>query len=171
MRLVLRSVALLAVLLGVGGFVIYEFLPWRGLAVAGANSAAQTGMRRETIFIEQNGERHPIQAEIADTDQSRQIGLMYRNSLADDAGMLFIYPETQEVTMWMENTYVSLDMVFLDPDGTIHAIAADTEPLSRAHVESHGPVRGVLELKAGTAARLGLAKGGKVRARALGNAG
>jgi uncharacterized protein len=171
MRLVLRMVALLAVLLGAGGLVMYEFMPWRGLAIAGSTTGKQTGLRQETIWIEQGDKRHPIQAEIADTDASRQIGLMYRDSLADDAGMLFIYPETQDVTMWMENTYVSLDMVFLDPDGTIHSIARDTEPLSRAHVDSHGPVRAVLELKAGTAARLGLAKGGRVRARGLGNAG
>jgi uncharacterized protein len=163
--------ALLALLVGCGGLVAYEFWPWRGLALAGSPASSQTALRQETIWLEQGDKRHPIQAEIADTDTSRQIGLMYRDTMADDAGMLFVYPQTKDVTMWMENTYVSLDMLFLDPDGTIHAIATDTEPLSRAHIESFGPVRGVLELKAGTVKRLSLAKGGRIRARALGNAG
>jgi uncharacterized protein len=172
MRLAIRLIALLAVILGAGGFVIYEFLPWRlGAAVTQPASAQQnTGLKLETLWIENGDKRHLFHVEIADNDQSRQVGLMFRKDLADDAGMLFIYPQDKEIAMWMENTYVSLDMLFLNADGTIHTIAHDAEPLSRAVISSHGQVRGILEVKAGTARRLGLTNGLRVRAPSLGNA-
>ncbi len=89
-------------------------------------------------------------------------GLMFRRSMAPDRGMLFDFERTEPVAMWMKNTYLPLDMLFIRADGTVARIAADTEPLSTRTITSGEPVLGVLELNAGTAARLGLHPGDKV---------
>ena len=81
---------------------------------------------------------------------------MYRRSLAPDRGMLFDFAKVEPVSMWMQNTYVSLDMLFIRPNGTIARIAADTEPLSTRIIPSGEPVLAVLEVVAGTARRLGI---------------
>ncbi len=78
---------------------------------------------------------------------------MFRDSLDEDRGMLFDFGRSAPVTMWMRNTYIPLDMVFIEDDGTIARIVANTEPLSDAVIGSGGPVRAVLELAAGTSAR------------------
>lgn len=95
--------------------------------------------------------RHPISIEVADTDEKKQIGLMFRTELADAHGMLFPYDRPHEITMWMKNTYISLDMVFIGGDGTVVRVARRTEPHSEDIVSSQGPALGVLELKAGAA--------------------
>jgi uncharacterized membrane protein (UPF0127 family) len=76
--------------------------------------------------------------------------------------MLFDFERAEPVTMWMKNTYLPLDMLFIRPDGTVSRIAADTEPLSTAIIPSGGPVSAVLELNAGTAAKLGIQVGDRV---------
>jgi uncharacterized protein len=106
--------------------------------------------------------RHELQVEFADTDASRAQGLMYRRSLAPDRGMLFDFKRVEPVSMWMQNTYVSLDMFFIRADGTIARIAQNTEPLSTRTVSSGEPVLAVLELVAGSAARLGIRPGDRV---------
>ena len=103
-----------------------------------------------------------FQVELADTDEERARGLMYRREVPEGYGMLFDFKKDQEVTMWMENTYVSLDMLFIRSDGRIARIAENTEPLSRRIVSSGGPVRAVLELVGGSARRLGIAAGDRV---------
>ena len=100
--------------------------------------------------------------EIADTESSREEGLMYRPALAADAGMLFDFKSTKPVYFWMKNTYVPLDMIFIRADGTVAHIAAGATPLSEKTISSEGPVRFVLEVNAGTAARIGLKVGDKV---------
>jgi uncharacterized membrane protein (UPF0127 family) len=105
---------------------------------------------------------HRFQVEIARTDQERATGLMYRKELPEGRGMLFDFAREQEVSMWMENTYVSLDMIFIRRNGRILSIAENTTPLSRAIVSSKGPAFAVLEVVAGTAKKLGLAPGDQV---------
>ncbi|MDB5599360.1 MAG: hypothetical protein JWN71_1404 [Xanthobacteraceae bacterium] len=105
---------------------------------------------------------HRFQVEIARTDQERATGLMHRKELAEGRGMLFDFAREQEVSMWMENTYVSLDMIFIRRNGRILSIAENTTPLSRAIVSSKGPAFAVLEVVAGTAKKLGLAPGDQV---------
>lgn len=105
---------------------------------------------------------HRFQVEIADTDAARTQGLMYRQSLAPDAGMLFIFDVTAPVAFWMKNTYVPLDMVFIRADGRVQRVEADAEPLSERQIDSGAPVRYVLELLAGTAAKIGLTRGDRV---------
>lgn len=100
--------------------------------------------------------------ELAHTAEERRVGLMYRRQLDADKGMLFDFGPPQEVAMWMSNTYIPLDMLFIRADGTIHRIAADTVPFSTDVIGSKGKVTSVLELNAGTARRLGIKPGDKV---------
>lgn len=103
-----------------------------------------------------------FQVEIANTDQERERGLMYRKSVPEGTGMLFDFGAEREVVMWMKNTYVSLDMIFIRANGTIAKIAENTTPLSEARIYSGPPVKGVLEVAAGTARKYGIAVGDKV---------
>ena len=105
---------------------------------------------------------HHFQVEVARTDKERATGLMYRKEVPEGRGMLFDFGREQEVSMWMENTYVSLDMIFIRKDGRILSIAENTTPLSRAVVSSKGPAFAVLEVVAGTAKKLGLAPGDQI---------
>ena len=121
-----------------------------------------SAMRRETLKLLTAQGEHTIDVEITETPEEKAQGLMFRSKLADKAGMLFFYEQQQEITMWMRNTYIPLDMVFIRTDGTVHRIEARTEPLSEAIIASRGPVVACLELAAGAAARLGLKPGDRV---------
>jgi uncharacterized membrane protein (UPF0127 family) len=103
-----------------------------------------------------------FEVEVAREDADRSRGLMFRRSLAADRGMLFDFAQLAPVSMWMKNTYVSLDMLFIRPDGTIARVAENTEPLSTRTIESGEPVLAVLEVAAGTAKRLGIKRGDRV---------
>jgi uncharacterized protein len=124
---------------------------------------ADAKMRRESLALITAASEHIIQVEVTSTPEEKAMGLMFRTSLADDVGMLFPYTPPQEATMWMRNTYISLDMIFIRADGIVHRIEANTEPFSERVIASRGPVAAVLELKAGSAARLGLKPGDRVR--------
>jgi uncharacterized membrane protein (UPF0127 family) len=124
---------------------------------------ADRAQAHERLELVTAGGPKTIDVEIAATPEQQALGLMFRTSLADDKGMLFPYGEARELTMWMKNTYIPLDMVFIRADGTVHRIAAKTEPLSERIVYSEGPVTAVLELAGGAAERLGLKPGDRVR--------
>lgn len=100
--------------------------------------------------------------ELAVTDAEREKGLMFRKQVPEGYGMLFDFKTDQQVTMWMKNTYVPLDMLFIRSDGRIARIAENTEPQSEKIIPSGAPVRAVLEVVAGTAKKLGIAPGDKV---------
>ncbi|HEY0218438.1 MAG TPA: DUF192 domain-containing protein [Afipia sp.] len=100
--------------------------------------------------------------EMAVTDEERMKGLMYRKSLAEGRGMLFDFSPEQNVQMWMKNTYIPLDMIFIRTDGTILSIAQNTQPLSEKIISSGGLAKGVLEVAGGTARKLGIAPGDRV---------
>jgi uncharacterized membrane protein (UPF0127 family) len=116
----------------------------------------------EPLTIVSRGGRHAFEVEVMRDDAGRAQGLMFRRSMAPDRGMLFDFERSEPVTMWMKNTYLPLDMLFIRADGTVARIATDTEPLSTRTIASGEPVLGVLELNAGTAARLGLHAGDRV---------
>lgn len=119
--------------------------------------------RRSTLQIATPDARlHHFNVWIADDDQRRARGLMFIKQLGAEDGMLFIYPEPHPVSMWMKNTYASLDMLFVAMDGKVINVVANTEPLSLKTIESAGPATGVIELPAGTAARLKIASGARV---------
>ncbi len=116
----------------------------------------------EAAVVTKAGNRFVFRVEIARTAEQRIQGLQGRESLAGDAGMLFDFEAPQRVAMWMKNTPLSLDMVFIAADGRIVNIARDTTPRSLKTIESAEPVKGVLELPAGTTARLGIRPGDRV---------
>src|SRR5262249_38879502 len=128
-------------------------------AIAGRPAA---GADVQTVEIATKNGVHVFTVELAQTDEERARGLMFRRELAEGHGMLFGFRSEQEVTMWMQNTYVSLDMIFIRGDGRILRIAEGTEPLSTRTISSGGPVRGVLEVVAGTARKYGIAPGDRV---------
>ncbi len=105
---------------------------------------------------------HSYSIEVAVTDVEKARGLMFRRSLSQDSGMLFLYDPPQAVTMWMRNTYIPLDMIFITPDGLVHRIEANTEPFSTDVIASGGTVAAVLELNAGQADKIGLKPGDRV---------
>ena len=117
----------------------------------------------ETLSIaSQGGQKQSFRVEVARNDADRAQGLMFRRSMPADQGMLFDFGRVEPVSMWMQNTYLSLDMLFIRPDGTIARIAANTEPLSTRTIPSGEPVLAVLELNAGTASKLGIKPGDRV---------
>ncbi|MCK1286457.1 DUF192 domain-containing protein [Bradyrhizobium sp. 44] len=130
-----------------------------GCAVASAPVRAASLQPLE--IVTRNGVQ-VFSVEIATTEEEKQTGLMYRKELADGKGMLFDFNPEQEVSMWMKNTYVSLDMIFIRADGRILRIAENTEPMSTTIISSRGPARAVLEVVAGTAQKYGIRAGDRV---------
>jgi uncharacterized membrane protein (UPF0127 family) len=123
---------------------------------------AQVAFETAPLAIESASGTHEFEVELAVTPEQRRHGLMFREHLESDQGMLFDFGSTGPVTMWMRNTFIPLDMLFIAADGRIARIAADTEPLSDAVIRSGGAVRAVLELPAGTSADLGIAVGDRI---------
>ena len=125
---------------------------------------------RDVLAIETaDGKRHRIEVELALTGAQHAQGLMYRRSLAADAGMLFLYNGSGMLSMWMKNTPVPLDMLFIAPDGRIVDVAERTVPYSLETISSRFPASAVLEVNGGTVARLGVQPGDLVRHRAFGS--
>ena len=141
-----------------GFLVAFLWLP--GLSAPRAQDAPLSKIEPLTIATEAGATLFTV--EIADTDALRERGLMFRQRLPEDHGMLFDYGQPQPVAMWMKNTYVALDMVFIRSDGTVAYVAENTVPQSLDAIGVSEPVRGVLELAAGTARRIGLRAGDTV---------
>ena len=129
----------------------------------GAPASFAAELPRDVVMVEAGASQYRFEVEVADDPGERATGLMYRTSLADNAGMLFLYPKSQPVEFWMKNTPLSLDIVFVRDDGTIARIAADTTPMSEDLIPSGEPVRAVLEVKAGTMRQLGVTVGDRLR--------
>jgi uncharacterized membrane protein (UPF0127 family) len=106
---------------------------------------------------------HIFGVEMAVTPEEQAKGLMFRRELPEKQGMLFDFHREQPISFWMKNTYIPLDMIFIRADGRILRIAESTTPLSEALVPSGGPVRAVLEVIGGTAKKLGIAPGDRVK--------
>jgi uncharacterized membrane protein (UPF0127 family) len=139
------------------------------LAVAGALAATwlmaplpARSAEQQTLEIVSKSGVHVFTVELAVSDEERQKGLMFRRSLPESQGMLFDFKTDQDVSMWMRNTYVSLDMIFIRGDGRIQRIAENTQTESDRIIPSGGPVRAVLEVVAGTAKKFGIAAGDRV---------
>jgi hypothetical protein len=150
-----------------------RFVDWRrlraGLWVAAAvavffafaGSGAEAASLQPLEIATKNGVQ-VFTVEMATTEEEKTTGLMFRKELADGRGMLFDFSPEQEVTMWMKNTFVSLDMIFIRADGRILRIAENTEPQSTKIIPSMGLAKGVLEVIAGTAKKYGIAPGDRV---------
>lgn len=140
-----------------------------------ARARAQTGPQprlpeEPLAIVGRDGARHVFRVEVATDPDHQATGLMFRERVGPDEGMLFDWGAPRESTMWMRNTLVPLDMLFVAADGRVHRIAERTVPLSLAVVASNGPVRATLELAGGTAERLNLRVGDQVRHRVFGTA-
>lgn len=153
--------------------------PWALLRIAGIAMALLLGLAsapqaaqwspaqlkdfpRSTLTIQRASGRDTLQVFIADTPARQSQGLMWIRDLPADHGMLFLLDAPRPMQMWMKNTYLPLDMVFFAPDGRIVQIVARTTPLSTDIIASDSAVGGVLEIRGGEAARLGLAVGDRL---------
>jgi len=116
----------------------------------------------QTLEIASKTGVHIFSVEVVDNDADRAKGLMYRKELPEGRGMLFDFHRDQEVSFWMQNTYISLDMIFIRGDGQILRIEENTVPLSTRMIPSRGAVRAVLEVIGGTSRKLGIAPGDRV---------
>ncbi|MFS8037955.1 DUF192 domain-containing protein [Xanthobacter sp. AM11] len=154
-RLALSATFGLALLLAPAGLapVALAQAPAQAAGPAAALEALEIATARGVVTFE---------VEVARTDEQRTNGLMYRKSLAEQSGMLFDFKVDQPVYMWMKNTYIPLDMLFIRADGSIARIAAMTTPHSTQTISSGEPVRAVLEIAGGAARRLGIQAGDKV---------
>ena len=115
-----------------------------------------------SLEIRSGDEVHHFTIEMAETSRQRAQGLQYRKSMAPDSGMLFNFRKPVSVSMWMKNTYIPLDILFINEHGKIINIAHNTEPLSLSHINAMGQVKGALELLAGTANQLNIKAGDMV---------
>jgi uncharacterized protein len=133
-------------------------------------AAALAEIKTSPVVIDTEGGARRFAVELAATPEEQAQGLMFRRALAADAGMLFDLGSTRPATFWMKNTLIPLDMLFIAADGHIADIHERAVPLSEAMIESKVPVRAVLELNGGTAARLGIHEGDVVHHALFGNA-
>ena len=132
------------------------------LLVACLGSGHVSAQNLEKLTLVTASGRHDFQVEVMRTPDERAKGLMFRRFMPADRGMLFDFQRVEPVAMWMQNTYISLDMIFIRTDGSVARIAERTEPLSTRTVPSGEPVLSVLELNGGIAEKIGLKPGDKV---------
>lgn len=129
-----------------------------GNGVAAA-SAPGLALRQIPLTIASHGRAHRFTVELAASEAEQEQGLMYRQSLAPDAGMIFPFDQPRVANFWMKNTYIPLDMIFIRKNGSIARIAANAVPTTLDVVSSNEPVTAVLEIAGGRAAELGLSSG------------
>jgi uncharacterized membrane protein (UPF0127 family) len=145
---------------------------------AAGRAAAQPGVDRPQprlptepmTILGREGRRHDFTVEMAITPDQQTIGLMFRPAIGADEGMIFDWGRPRESSMWMRNTLIPLDMVFIAADGRIIRIAERTVPLSLTPIGSGGPVRATLELQGGITERLDIRVGDRVLHRMFGSA-
>lgn len=144
-----------------------------GVLAFSSCASAQTPQNPEgptdPLTIVASGKSHPFKVELADTPKKSEMGLMYRTSMPKDHGMIFDFRPEREVTMWMKNCVFAQDMLFLDGDGTVLAIAENARPGSERLIGPGFPVSSVLELNAGIVKELGIKPGDKVKHKLFGN--
>ena len=119
-------------------------------------------MKSELSIITSNGSKHNFLVEVAKTEEEKKIGLMFRKTLAKNAGMLFLYKREALRLMWMKNTFIPLDILFIDKDGVIQRVVKRTIPHSLATISSRQSVLAVLELRGGITSSLEIKKGDRI---------
>ena len=119
-------------------------------------------MKSELSIITSNGSKHNFLVEVARTEEEKKIGLMFRKTLAKNAGMLFLYKREALRLMWMKNTFIPLDILFIDKEGVIKRVVKRTVPHSLATISSRQSVLAVLELRGGVTSSLDIKKGDRI---------
>jgi uncharacterized membrane protein (UPF0127 family) len=158
----LMNFALMVARLRIGGRLMTSLAAVSAVLVTlCVNPAAQAASFQPLEIATKSGVQ-VFSVEMATTEEEKQTGLMHRKELADGKGMLFDFSPEQQISMWMKNTYISLDMIFIRADGRILRIAENTEPLSTKIISSGGLAKGVLEVIAGTAQKYGIQPGDRV---------
>lgn len=133
----------------------------------GEPTQAQPVLPKESLSIVSASGTHVFSVEVARTPRQQQVGEMFRTAVPEDGGMLFPWKTPRQSDMWMQNTAVPLDIVFIGTDGRIASIVENAVPYSLAYISSHGPVLATLELAGGLTAKLGITVGDKVVSSAL----
>ena len=139
--------------------ILIAYFPWQTYSQTAQNN---TGRSDSELFILSGTGKHKIKVEIAKTPREHQLGLMYRTKLDRNAGMLFDYGMLTKIQMWMKNTFIPLDMIFINNHGIIESFRERTVPRSLKIISSKGLVRAVLEVNAGTISRLKIKVGDRV---------
>lgn len=148
-------------LMGLAAYVLFS------LGVVRAEDAPMMAM--EPVTVDTAAGPVMFTAEIADTDATRERGLMFRMRMPEDRAMLFDFGVARQVAMWMKNTRMPLDMIFIRADGSIAGIARNTKPMSTDVLGVGEPVKAVLEVAGGTSDRIGLKAGDMVYHRIFDN--
>ena len=151
----LTAARLMLALIGIGA----GLFPVAALAM---RAGPQNGDRGDVIHVETRTGTTTFDVEVARTRSERERGLMYRTSLPDRRGMLFDFGADRDVIMWMKNTAIPLDMIFIEANGRVRRIEHNTTPESLRLIRSGGPVRSVLEVSAGTAQKYGIEPGDRI---------
>ncbi|MEP9388188.1 DUF192 domain-containing protein [Mesorhizobium sp. KR9-304] len=150
----LAVVAVVAIVAALGFYI--------GMPQSSADQAMRLPVDAAPLVAETAGGERSFTIEIADDGSERSAGLMFRQTMDDDHGMLFVFSETKEVGFWMKNTPMPLDLIFIGEDGRVRGILPG-EPFSEAPISPGEPVRFVLELKRGTAEKAGIKDGDILR--------
>ncbi len=133
------------------------------LAGVGTGAALAGECSTDQVHLRGDWGQARFTVEVADDDAERSQGLMYRETMAQSAGMLFVYPYEKRVGFWMKNTLIPLDMIFLDTTGTVRKVHSNAEPGNLSPIFGTGDTRVVLEINGGLAKRLGITKGSVMR--------
>lgn len=139
-------------------------------AYAGGEAESFAPETEALVIVSSDGAQHDFHIEIARTPTEWKYGLMYRNEMPEDHGMLFIFPKEQMRAFWMKNTFIPLDMVFIRADGTIVNIEENSVPLDLTSRPSKKPSLAVLEINGGVSEKLNIRTGDVVHHNAFGNA-
>lgn len=136
-------------------------------SVGFSDAAEETPLSQSEIFIETETARVPFRVELAVTPEQHAQGLMFRRSLPENGGMLFLFPEEKIRYMWMKNTFIPLDMVFADKSGKIVFVVENAQPFDETIISSESPAAVVLEVSAGTVRRFGIRVGQLITGKAF----
>ncbi|WP_374547968.1 DUF192 domain-containing protein [Rhodoblastus sp.] len=161
-----RSLALLLPLIGAAALVLLPSSAALSTSAWALESGAAVALEPLTIVTDPKGAHpvdHALSVEVMRTEAEREHGLMERPYLPADRGMLFQFDVEQPILMWMKNTLIPLDMIFISRAGVVTHIHENAEPMSEAIISSKGPVFSVLEVNAGYARKIGLKPGDLVR--------
>ncbi len=142
--------------------ILFPFVMFIGISVNAVAQGSASSFPKAELSIKTGETLHDFQIELALDDSHREYGLMFRSELPEMNGMLFVYDEKRDISMWMRNTFISLDILFIDEGGKIMTIAESTQPRSLSLIRSGGEAKAVLELNGGLTKRLGIQVGDEI---------